>query len=220
MELLKLMLLGENFNCLKFKINKNMKKLEVLEENEFNMICDSLNGVIMDLEPIEWRIEIMENLIDTGDVLCLKWEVDIDELEYKLDSLSNVEFLKLLVKVDLFWQTDDSSYESFNRISPKVKILEITDETEKHEPIIWDSQTEGSIHDFYMVALGLNLEYIIYVQDSEGKINSIWATAEDELLECMFTISECLFFGCIDTLQNSLKRGGWFYFNEENKIIQ
>ncbi len=197
-----------------------MKKLEVLEENEFNMICDSVNGVVMDLEPIEWRIEIMENLIDAGDVLSLKWEVDIDELEYKLDCLSNVEFLKLLVKVDLFWQTDDSSYESFNRISPKAKILEITDETEKHEPIIWDSQAEGSIHDFYMVALGLNLEYIIYVQDSEGNDKSIWATSETDLLECMFTISESFYFGSLDTLQNSLKRGGWFYFNEENKIIQ
>jgi hypothetical protein len=193
-----------------------MKKLEVLEENEFNMICDSLNGVVIDFNPIDWRIQITEDLIDAGDVLSLKWAVDIDELEYKLDCLSNVEFLKLLVKVDLFWQNDERHYTLINSISPKSKILEITDETEKHEPIIWDSQAEGSLHDFYMVALGLNLEYIIYVQDFEGNDKSIWATSEADLLDCMFTISEIGYFGSLDTLQNSFKRGGWFYSNEKN----
>ncbi|WP_264566296.1 hypothetical protein [Flavobacterium sp. N3904] len=197
-----------------------MRKLEELKENEFSMICDSLNGVILDFKPINWRIRITDDLIEGGYALQSKWKVDIDELEYKLDCLSNTEFLKLLVKVDLFWQNDERHYTLINSISPKSKILEITDATQKHEPIIWDSHTEGSLSDFFMVALGLNLDYIIYVQDSEGNINSIWATTEDELLECMFTISEYLFLGCIDTLQNSLKKGGWFYFNEENKIIQ
>lgn len=192
-----------------------MKKLEVLEENEFNMICDSLNGVVLDFNAIDWRIQITEDLIEAGDVLRLKWEVDIDELEYKLDCLSNVEFLKLLVKVDLFWQNDERHYTLINSISPKSKILEISSETEKHEPIIWDSKAEGSIHDFYMVSLGLNLEYIIYVQDFEGNDKSIWATSEADLLDCMFTISEKGYFGNLDTLQNSFKRGGWFYSNEK-----
>tara|TARA_R110000868_G_scaffold126072_1_gene332969 strand:- start:12824 stop:13465 length:642 start_codon:yes stop_codon:yes gene_type:complete len=213
------MLLGKDFYCLKFKINKNMKKLEVLVENEFNMICDCLNGVVIDLEPIEWRINITDDLIESGYALKSKWNVDIDDLEYKLDSLSNVEFLKLLVKVDLFWQTDDSNYESFNKISPKAKILEITDETEKHVPIIWNSE-RGPLDDFYIVALGLNLDYIIYVHDFEGGNKSIWASSEADLLECMFKISESSYFGSIDSLHNSLKNGDWFYFNEENKIIQ
>ncbi|WP_291287172.1 hypothetical protein [Flavobacterium sp.] len=191
-----------------------MRKLEVLEKNEFNMICDSLNGITLDLKPINWRIEITEDLIDAGNVLKSKWNVDIDDLEYKLDNLSNLEFLELLDDVDTFWQNDESHYELLNSISPKSKILEIASETGKHEPIIWDSHS-GPLHDFYMVALGLNLEHIIYVQDAKGNDKSIWATSGTDLLDCMYTISESSCFGRLETLQNSLKRGAWFYFNEE-----
>jgi hypothetical protein len=191
-----------------------MRKLEALEENEFNMICDSLNGVVMDLKPLSWRINITENVIKAGNVLKLKWEVDIDILEYKLDCMPNIEFLELLTRVDLFWQKNESYYESFNIISPKAKILEITGEVAKHEPIIWHPKM-GSPLDFYMVALGLNLEYIIYVQDSEGNDKSIWATSGADLLECMFTISESFYFGSLDSLYNSLKKDGWLCFNDQ-----
>jgi hypothetical protein len=191
-----------------------MKKLEVLEENEFNMICDSLNGVVLDFKPINWRIQITEDLIAAGDVLSLKWEVDINELEYKLDCMTNIQFLELLARVDLFWQKNESYYESFNIISPKAKILEITSEVAKHEPIIWHPEM-GSPLDFYLTALSQNLEYIIYVQDSKGNEKSIWATSEADLLECMFTISERFYFGSLDSLYNSLKRDGWFCFNDQ-----
>lgn len=182
-----------------------MRKLEVLEKNEFNMICDSLNGVVLNFKPINWRISITDDLIDSGNRLKSKWNADIEDLECKLDNLSNLEFLELLDDVDLFWQNDERHYALLNSISPKSKILEITSETEKHEPIIWNSQA-GSLHDFYMVALGLNLEYIIYVQDSEGNDKSIWATSEINLLECLFDISEKYYFGRLQRIQTAIKK--------------
>lgn len=177
-----------------------------LEKNEFNMICDSLNGIALDLEPINWRINITDDLIEGGYALKSKWNVDIDDLECKLDNLSNLEFLELLDDVDIFWQNDERHYTLINSISPKSKILELTSENEKHEPIIWNSQI-GPLDEFFMVALGLNLEYIIYVQDSEGNDKSIWATSETDLLECMFTISERYYFGRLQRIQTAIKKG-------------
>lgn len=191
-----------------------MRKLEALEENEFNMICDSLNGVVMDLKPLGWRVEITEHVIKAGEVLKLKWDVDIDILEYKLDFMPTIEFLELLARVDLFWQKNESYYESLNIISPRAKILKITSEVAKHEPIRWHPKM-GSPLDFYLIALSQNLEYIIYSQDSKGNNKSIWATSGADLLECMFTISESFYFGSLDSLYNSLKRDGWLRFKDQ-----
>jgi len=191
-----------------------MRKLEALEENEFNMICDSLNGVVMNLKPLGWRVEITEQVIKAGEVLKLKWGVDIDILEYKLDFMPTIEFLELLARVDLFWQKNESYYESLNIISPRAKILKITSEVAKHEPITWHPKM-GSALDFYLIALSQNLEYIIYSQDSKGNNKSIWATSGADLLECMFTISESFYFGSLDSLYNSLKRDGWLCFKDQ-----
>lgn len=191
-----------------------MRKLEALEENEFNMICDSLNGVVMNLKPLGWRVEITEQVIKAGDFLKLKWGVDIDILECKLDFMPTIEFLELLARVDLFWQKNESYYESLNIISPRAKILKITSEFAKHEPIRWYPKM-GSALDFYLIALSQNLEYIIYSQDSKGNNKSIWATSGADLLECMFTISESFYFGSLDSLYNSLKRDGWLRFKDQ-----
>lgn len=172
-----------------------------LEENEFTMICNSLNGIVIDFEPINWRSSIIDCIYDSN--LESKWGVNKEELISKLCKFSNIESLELIVDVDQFWNRNENQYQVLGKITPQAKILKITSETEKHEPIIWDSKV-SSIMDFFMVALGLNLEYIIYVQDSEGADKSVWATSQTDLLECVFDISEKFYFGSVESLQNIL----------------
>jgi hypothetical protein len=178
-----------------------MKKLE---KNEFNMVCDCLNGIIIDFEQSDWRDSILDNIYDSN--LESKWGVNKKELIHKLCRFTNVESLELIVDVDQFWDRNENKYQVLGKITPKAKILEITSEKEKHEPIIWNSKV-SSIRDFYMVAQGLNLECIIFVQNYDGKDNSIWATSNVDLLDCLLDISERLCFSRVVNLQTVLIRG-------------
>lgn len=175
-----------------------------LEENEFNMICDSLNGIIIDFAPLNWRSSIVDSIYDSG--LDSKWEVDKEELIYKICKFSNNEVLELIIDVDQFWNINENNYQVLGQITPQAKILELISENKKHEPIIWHPET-GSIMDFYMVAQGLNLEYIIFVQDLEGKQDSICATSHVDLLNCLFDISDRFYFSRVVNLQTVFLRG-------------
>jgi hypothetical protein len=73
----------------------------------------------------------------------------------------------------------------------------------KHEPIIWDNN-KGELTDFYQVAKGLELNHIIYVSDSLGILNSVWATAEEDIVDCFYSFSDNYLFGRIQKIEDVL----------------
>lgn len=82
-----------------------------------------------------------------------------------------------------------------------------------YEPIIWE-KGKGSLIDFYQVANGLELNHIIYVIDALGELNSIWATAEEDIIDCLYTFSGKCLFGRIQKVDDAIEYG----FFDELKI--
>ncbi len=80
----------------------------------------------------------------------------------------------------------------------------------QHEPIIWVKEN-SSIEVFFQVARGLNMTHIIYVQDSEGLNKTVWATNDDDLVDCLYAFSNKCYFGRIQCI----KRACAFGFNDE-----
>jgi hypothetical protein len=83
----------------------------------------------------------------------------------------------------------------------------------KQEPIIWEKQ-HGSLIDFYQVANGLELNHIIYVIDAMGELDSVWATAAEDIIECLYEFSNKCFFGRIQKIEDAIEYG----FFDEVKI--
>ena len=85
-------------------------------------------------------------------------------------------------------------------------------EQKKHEAIIWEpNKTECTLEDFFQAAKGLELDFIIYVQDSKGRNKSVWATSKEELVECLFTFSNKCYFGRIQSVDFAIQ---WGFFDE------
>ena len=74
------------------------------------------------------------------------------------------------------------------------------------EPIIWE-EGNGSLIDFYQVANGLELNYIIYVIDASGELNSVWATAEQKIIDCFTAFSDKFLFGIVQRVEDAIEYG-------------
>ena len=88
----------------------------------------------------------------------------------------------------------------------KSAVLKMKKVQEKHEPIIYNKEV-GPIEDFFQVAKGLDLTHIIYVQDSAGGNKSVWATNNDDLIDCLYTFSEKFYFGRIQSIERACEYG-------------
>ncbi len=86
----------------------------------------------------------------------------------------------------------------------------------RQEPLIWEKEKSPLI-DFYQVAKGLNLNYIIYVIDGLGELNSVWATAEEDILDCFYTFSDKCYFGRLQKVDDAIEYG---FFDEFKISIQ
>lgn len=84
-----------------------------------------------------------------------------------------------------------------------------------HEPIIWE-KGKGSLIDFYQVSRGLDLNYIIYVIDALGELNSVWATSEQDIIACFTDFSDKYLFGRIQKVDDAIENG----FFDEFKTIK
>jgi hypothetical protein len=82
------------------------------------------------------------------------------------------------------------------------------------KPIIWE-KGDVSLIDFYQVANGLELNYIIYVIDGLGELNSVWATAEEDIIICFTAFSDKCLFGRIQKVEDAIEND----FFDEFKII-
>ena len=85
------------------------------------------------------------------------------------------------------------------------------DANQKHKPIIWDKESKDSMEEFFQIAKGLNMDYVIYVQDSRGDDKSAWACAKEDFTECMFTFSNKCYFGRVQSLDMAIRYG---FFDE------
>jgi hypothetical protein len=86
----------------------------------------------------------------------------------------------------------------------------------KHEPIIWDNN-KGELTDFYQVAKGLELNHIIYVSDSLGILNSVWATSEEDIVDCFYSFSDNYLFGRIQKIEDVLDDSFFDEFKTSNQ---
>ena len=86
----------------------------------------------------------------------------------------------------------------------------------KHEPIIWDKD-KGELMDFYQIAGGLELNYIIYVIDALGELNSVWATSEEDIIECFTDFSDKCLFGRIQKVDDAIEYGFFDEFKTSNQ---
>lgn len=76
----------------------------------------------------------------------------------------------------------------------------------KHKPIIWTPDA-GTLEEFFQVAKGLELDFIIYVQDTYGDGKSVWACAKEDFVECIFTFSNKCYFGRVQSLSVAIEYG-------------
>lgn len=76
----------------------------------------------------------------------------------------------------------------------------------KHDPIIWMKE-KTQLKEFFVMARELKLNYIIYVKDSEGHNNSVWATSKQDLIRCFIFFSKNNYFGRIEILETAIQSG-------------
>jgi hypothetical protein len=84
------------------------------------------------------------------------------------------------------------------------------------KPIVWDCK-KSSLTDFYQIAKGLELNYIIYVIDESGELNSIWATAEEDIIDCFIIFSDKCYFGRIQIVDDAIEYSFFDEFKTSNQ---
>jgi len=109
---------------------ENFKKFN-LNEKESHLICDSLNGTLMNFRDLMWKHNFISNIIESIELFGLdgKWLVNEEILVNKLKSLSEYETLALITEVEAFWGTDERRYQMFGKLSPKAKIKEMENDS-------------------------------------------------------------------------------------------
>ena len=88
----------------------------------------------------------------------------------------------------------------------KKKIKKMKTKIKKHDPIICMKE-KTQLKEFFVMARELKLSYIIYVKDSEGINNRVWATSKQDLVRCFTFFSKNNCFGRIERLETAIKSG-------------
>ena len=98
-----------------------------LDNGEFHCICDTWNGTLHNLSSINWKEEIISNLLDAikDENLHIKWDFEINQFSEKFTSYSEKKIIELIIEVEKFWSTDESIYNMFGLVSPTQKSKEI-----------------------------------------------------------------------------------------------
>jgi hypothetical protein len=86
---------------------------------------------------------------------------------------------------------------------------------DKQEPVIWTNK-DNQLIQFYNVAKLLELNHIIYVIDAIGELKSVWATNENDIVDCINEFSNNFLFGRIHKIEDAIK---YRFFDEyKNKL--
>lgn len=180
------------------------KKLDTkLTTNEFKLLCDLCNGSTFSLEHLNWK----QNLFCSDEISELKnkWKVNPKNLAKKLGALSSLETLELLIKIQTFWKSDDSIYHQLNMVSPADKINEILARSDRTNISAWSFT--GSIEDFYGICQDLEMDYVIYSQDTTGYCKEVWGVARENLFNSLSFLSSQHQFSNLQKLSDAILNG-------------
>lgn len=175
-----------------------------LTTNEFNLLCDLYNGIgFYNLKHVNWRQDLFS--YDEVFELKLKWKVNPKNLIKKLDALSSLEVLELLLEIHKFWKSDDSSYNLMGSVSPREKINEILSCIDR-DKVVRSLETE-SIDNFYRICQELDMDYIIYSQDTNGYQKEVWGIAREHLYNFLISLSNEHQFSNVQKLSDAILNG-------------
>lgn len=171
----------------------------VLDQREFNLLCDFMNGRTVDFRDAFWRANFMSGLRDYSNEELnhfKKWKVDKDELFEKLKFHTNLDLIGLIMSIDEFWGEDEKRYHDLDMQCPSSKIDEIFDNDEILEPINWNPE-EQSLEEFIGESMQLGYDFFANVLDLEGTKKGVYAVKEEDLIGFMLSISNQKLFARI-----------------------
>lgn len=163
----------------------------MLDQREFNLLCDYMNGSIVDFKDTFWRANFMSRLRDYSNEEFNhfeKWKVDKDELFEKLEFHTNLDFISLIMSIDEFWGEDEKKYHDLDLQCPSSKIDDFFDNSEIQEPICWNPK-EQSLEEFIGESMQLGYDFFVNLKDINGKSKCIWVVKEEDLIGFMLSIS-------------------------------
>ncbi len=180
------------------------KTNSILTTNEFNLLCDLYNGgFFTSLDTINWR----DSLFPDNDIHLLKskWKVNSKNLLKKVNALSSLNTLELLIEIQKFWKTDDSIYESLNILSPRKKIDEILSDPKRSQLVQWPGIHPVDL--FYLDCQQLDLDFIIHSQDTTGENKYTWGVSRYFLHDFILSLSKGHQFCNILRLNDAILHG-------------
>lgn len=161
-----------------------MNGCEKLTKAELEGVYAVLNGKIVDLEPINWNYNFMQDILDGVSENILSTTAT-SRLFKKLFLMSNSELLDIIINSDTYWGNKDSDYKRFAKISPNAKQLEVV---EVQSPFAGD--TNISELQFLMISQTLQNDLIVTVSESDSNNNeedmvTIWSANRDNFHELL-----------------------------------
>jgi hypothetical protein len=152
---------------------KNLNKggYEKLTIKEVRAINNVLNGIIIDLDSLNWNYNLMQDILEG---ISENKAIDGSVLFKKLFFSSDKEILEVLINNDVYWGIENvDSYKLLNKISPKEKLNEVStseffsDHALKHNP------DKMSYVEFLMVSQTMKHDTIISLGDSFDENNIV-----------------------------------------------
>ena len=90
-------------------------------------------------------------------------------------------------------------------MSPTEKINEILSSSNSIKKVEWMC-TEPA-EDFYRICQGLNMDYIIYSQDTSGYYKEVWGVEREHLFDFLLSLSSQHQFSSVQKLSDAILNG-------------
>lgn len=182
-------------------MNKKIEKRlhTIFTKKEFKLLCDLHNETIFQLKGKNWR----ENLFCSTAISLLqaKYNVEAPNLVLKLEALSSVETLELLVLIDEVWGRTECVYRTLNIVSPRRKINIISEGPNKEKTLKWKPKTT-KFKSFYKLCQASKMDYLIFSRDSTGYYKEVWGVTSEYLVDSLSLLSGKKQFSLIEKLSD------------------
>lgn len=174
---------------IKYDGNKKFTKNEVLAINT------ALNGLVITLDSLNWNYNLMDTILgEVSNYESLK--IDLDILFYKLLMSTDIEILELLIENKINWgMTGEDIYKSLNKISPKDKILEISNCESPNNSILEWNQFQSTFLEFLMMSQSDKNNFIVTLGEPMEENYTVWSTNKHnfhELLDKLSSINQLI----------------------------
>lgn len=178
-----------------------MKKsfFDELNQREFNLLCDFMNGRTVDFTDVYWRATFMSGLRGYSNEEQNHFErlkVDKEELFLKLESHTNIRLIVLISALDEFWDKDEEMYHDMDMQCPSSKVHEILTDDETQSPISWNPEQQ-TLEEFIDETMENEYDFFVNILDLKGDSKGICAVKEEDLIGFMLSISNERWFARI-----------------------